>query len=75
VTEVDFDLHEKHRYRHGRRGRPSVCLCCGVKRRSAKDRNGRWRRALDKRAGRWQYQAPCQGVSWQHTRLPCAEVK
>lgn len=77
TAEDDSTTHAKHRYHHTRRGRPSVCVRCGVKRRSAKDRSGRsgrWRRAVDERVGRWQYQAPCQRDTWQHRPLPCAVV-
>lgn len=73
VAKIADTQITKHRYRQ-KRGKPAVCLRCGVKRRSAKDRNGRWRRAIDKRTGHWQYQAPCQRDTWQHARLPCAIV-
>jgi hypothetical protein len=67
--------HAKHIYRWSRQGRPVVCLRCGVKRRTAKDRNGRWRRAVDERGGaRWQYKSPCSSA-WQHAHLPCTEPK
>jgi len=64
--------HRNHCYQH-RKDKPSVCLRCGVKRRSVLTGNGRRRPAIDCRIGCWQYQAPCQGGTWQHTRLPCAE--
>jgi hypothetical protein len=61
-----MDRYQMHKYRHGKRGRCSVCMRCGAKRRN------RGRVVNGKVTPKWQYMA--QGFAqWVTTNPPCAE--